>query len=318
MNPDADEPQPHPGLWPGAADLDAQVMKAHVTMQLSGRRPQSPEKLELIPDLGLKTYAVITLTNTGDVFEIGKGAYHEIRTRYIEPRKLLQSQMSKLVNNTPEVLQAKAQWDQYQELCRAAMSFEERKVYCPKVRESIQGYWESITVATNRLKLDTQSLYYRLKQKFDKLQARQDKYIRRLQKITSKFLASLGPGGSVLFATNLLESKKKTSKLDNGAISAMGFGGLWQQCMFDCKRTGCDLRDVREDRSSTWCRYCGRYNGNLGARRIFKCGNSRCLKQYPRDAGASSNIGVIDLMSRAKARVPRILGGLPQATVTEV
>jgi hypothetical protein len=51
-------------------------------------------------------------------------------------------------------------------------------------------------------------------------------------------------------------------------------GKLLHQGKYDCKKTGASLVLVREDQSSKWCVDCGRYNGNLGSRRIFKCGNT--------------------------------------------
>jgi hypothetical protein len=187
-----------------------------------------------------------------------------------------------------------------------------------RVAKSLNKYRESIATGTSELQSDHNSGYTALREECRVLQDAHLQYRTALAKTTSKLLASLGPGGMVLFATNLLDKKAKSSRLDNGAINAMGFGALRRQLKFDCGRTGCQLRLVREDRSSSWCTYCGRYNGNLGSSRTFKCGNANCLKQYNRDAGAGRGITQLDLMDRAKHYLPRVLGGLPQPAVTEV
>ena len=55
-----------PGMWQGTAGLDLQRMATHVTMKLSGRRPQfpfGPGKWVAVPDLGLLCYATTTVIN---------------------------------------------------------------------------------------------------------------------------------------------------------------------------------------------------------------------------------------------------------------
>jgi hypothetical protein len=317
-DPSVPESEPLAGMWPGAADLDLLRMRANVTMTLTGRNPQfpfGPGRWAGVPDLGLKCYATITIVNTGDVFEVGKGAYGEIRWRFLKPIGKLQAQMSQLVNQRSEVVTAKKALDKAMEACHGPTNHEE---LLSRVATSLEEYRETITTVTIRLQSDHNSGYPTLQAKCRVLREAHLQYRTALAKTTSKLLASLGPGGMILFATNLLDKKAKSSRLDNGGINAMGFGALRRQVVFDCGRTGCQLRYVREDRSSSWCTYCGRYNGNLGASRTFKCGNAKCLKQYSRDAGSGRGITQVELMDRAKHYLPRVLGGLPQPAVTEV
>ena len=92
-----------------------------------------------------------------------------------------------------------------------------------------------------------------------------------------------------------------------GNIQTMKFGQLLQKLKYDCKNSGARLELVREDRSSKWCVGCGRYNGNLGRRRIFKCGNATCLLHVGRDAGASLMILKMWMIKRCQIRVQRSL-----------
>jgi transposase len=98
----------------------------------------------------------------------------------------------------------------------------------------------------------------------------------------------------------------------------MRFGALKKQLQYDCGVSGACLELVREDRSSRWCVGCGKYNGNLGGGRTFKCGNAKCLLHVGRDAGAALMILKLWIIKRCQIRVQRSLAALHPAEMSDL
>jgi hypothetical protein len=292
------DPQRH---WPGAGDLDQQLFSKSVSMKVSGYQRQGGRDI-LAPDLGVHTYATIVHANTGDVFYIGEGAGAIMNSKYRNPIKICQREMSALVNSHQQVVSAK---DAMQRAWSGDHVSDEACI--DSIAKATLAYREALSAATADLKAKN-SEYIALARKRQTLEDGLKQYRANLEKVTSKFLASVGQGGLVLFATNLCDWKHSRG-VNNGAISAMAFGQLRKRLDHDCAITGALLQLVREDRTSRWCVFCGKYNGSLGASRRFHCGNSNCLHSFGRDAGAALNIVFKYLMKRAQRHLPRVIAG---------
>ncbi len=98
------------------------------------------------------------------------------------------------------------------------------------------------------------------------------------------------------------------------ATKDLPFGRLAEACARECTASGAQLEFVREDCTSKWCVGCGKYNGNLGRRRVFKCGNSNCLLHVPRDSGGALMIFKLWLISQSQRKVRRALSKLTPNT----
>jgi hypothetical protein len=254
----------------------------------------------LAPDFGVHTYATIVHANTGDVFFIGEGAGPEMKSRYRIPMRTCQREMSALVNGHQVVVSAKEKMEHAWEANPV-----DDNAYITSIAKATEAYHQSLSAATSHLRQhDTK--YIALSRKRGALQDGLERYRTNLAKITSMFLASVGKDGLVLFATNLCDWKHPRG-INNGAISDMAFGQLRRLLKHQCAITGALLEMVREDRTSRWCVYCGKYNGSLGASRSFHCGNAKCLHSYGRDAGAALNIIFKYLIKRAKKHLPRAI-----------
>jgi hypothetical protein len=265
-----------------------------------------------VDDPGCACYATILVANTGDYFEVGKGAYPYIKRRYLDATAKLQRQRAALVTCHHLVLLAKKNLEQVKLTSKSDRSATD----VVAVADAECALRESVSRATTALKQENYGRYNKIGCEINRLEKGHEKYVANLRNITCAIMASTGRRGVALFPTNLCDQKRNSrhgSALNVGMVTAMKFGQLRKQLKSECAATRCWYMECREERSSSWCVYCGAYNGNLGASRTFKCGNAKCLMSYPRDAGSGLSILKMHEATRAKRYLPRMLGGIIEA-----
>ena len=299
-------------MWPGAAKLDSGLMK-HVNMKRGTVNDTGFEWVAAV-DLGLKCYAVIEVLNTGAIYRIGDGCHRRMAHEFDRPIRKLQKEMAELANNEQLVVDKHDLFHSAQRKHAESTNLACSKKTLKKVKDARRAYYDAVTAANALLWADASSGYAKKKQKIHILKRKKDKFTSLLAKVTSKFMSSMGKDGRVLLPTNLLDQKSKKSGFLNGPVNDMRFGLLRKKLKFDCARTGCMLVEVREDRTSKWCHCCGKYNGNLGGGRTFKCGNSKCLITCDRDEGAAKHIILLYLIRRCQWDEPVVFGDLLQRT----
>jgi hypothetical protein len=93
-------------MWRGAEHVDVQRLVNLVSWRSTGAEPVLAHDKDwiLVVDIGLNVFATIACVNTGDVWEVGRGAYQHIKQKYDVPMALLQRQFSALVSTHATVV----------------------------------------------------------------------------------------------------------------------------------------------------------------------------------------------------------------------
>jgi len=191
-------------MWPGAGRLDkSRLARDIVSWRPTRTMPVIDDGWTLVPDLGLKVFATITCINTGDVWEVGRGAREHMTRAFNEPTAAIQRLLSAAVMKETDVESVATKL----RLTKELKTTDHKKKF-QAIEEVQTEFYKVQSTAWSRLRLENASFQAMLHQ-LQVLRMHKDKYVERLRKATSEILASVGKQGRVLFPTNLMDQRKR-------------------------------------------------------------------------------------------------------------